>query len=155
MVEIQEQLFRVPQERSTSDDYLTPPQVFQALGLTFDLDVAAPPGGVEWVPAVRYLTKAEDGLSCPWEGRVWMNPPYSEVTRWASRFMEHAHGIALVPQAKSAWHNRLWAAAEAVAVPFQYFDFVGGSIPYPVWFAAFGEECVAALHRVGIVRFRI
>jgi hypothetical protein len=154
MVEIQDQLFPVPQERSTSDDYLTPPQIFEALALEFDLDVASPPGGVQWVPAKRFLTKAEDGLSQPWEGRVWMNPPYTQVTAWAGRFTAHAHGIALLPHGKSAWHNRLWADAEAVAVPFKYFDFVGGSIPYPVWFAAYGPECVEALGRVGIVRFR-
>lgn len=154
MMPIQGQLIEAPQELLTKDDYYTPREVFDALRLTFDLDVCAPPGGVPWLPAARYFTKADDGLSQPWEGRVWMNPPYSEATAWVERFIRHANGIALVPQAKSAWHNRLWAAADGVAVPFQYFDFVGGSIMLPVWFAAFGDECVDALHRVGVVRLR-
>jgi hypothetical protein len=86
--------------------YYTPPQIFEALAVRFDLDVCAPPG------------------------------------------------IALVGHAKSAWHPELWAKADAVAMPFAYFDFVGGSVFMPVWFAAFGEECAEALHRVGVVRVR-
>src|SRR5690606_35780948 len=52
-----------------SDDYYTPAWLFDALGLTFDLDVASPPGGVEWVPAARFYTVEDDGLSQPWTGR--------------------------------------------------------------------------------------
>ena len=146
--------FAVPQELLTKDDYYTPKHVFDALGLTFDLDVCAPPGGVPWIPAARYYTKAEDGLSMPWEGRVWMNPPYSEATHWVRRFIEHGNGVALVGHSKSAWHQELWAAADACAFPFERMYFVGGEVFMPVWFAAFGAECVEALRRVGIVRVR-
>lgn len=151
---VQQLLISHGQEQLTKDDYYTPPQVFEALRLTFDLDVCAPPGGVPWLPAARFYTKADDGLSKPWEGRVWMNPPYSQATAWVRRFIDHGHGVALVSHAKSAWHPELWAKADACAMPFAYFDFVGGSIFMPVWFAAFGEECVEALHRVGVVRVR-
>lgn len=147
-------LFGAPQERLTKDDYYTPKAVFEALGLHFDLDVCAPPGGVPWIPATRYLTVEDDGLSQPWEGRVWMNPPYSQATDWVTRFIAHRHGVALVGHAKSNWHPRLWEAADAVAFPFSYFDFVGGSIFMPVWFAAFGRECAEALRNVGVVRVR-
>ena len=147
-------LISAQQEQVTKDDYYTPKFVFDALGIEFDLDVCAPPGGVPWIPAKRYFTKADDGLNQPWEGRVWMNPPYSQVTPWAQRFIAHANGIALVSHAKSAWHPTLWDAADAVAFPFRYFDFVGGSVSLPVWFVAFGDECVEALHRVGIVRLK-
>jgi len=147
-------LISVGQGQLTKDDYYTPPQIFDALGLRFDLDVCAPPGGVPWVPADRFFTMEDDGLSQPWSGRVWMNPPYSAATVWVRRFIEHRHGIALVGHAKSAWHPLLWAEADAVAFPFRYFDFVGGSVSLPVWFAAFGDECAEALSRVGAVRLR-
>jgi DNA N-6-adenine-methyltransferase (Dam) len=144
-IPLRQTLFPAPQEQMTKDDYYTPKAVFDDLGLQFDLDVCAPPGGVPWIPAHRFLTVEDDGLAQPWEGRVWMNPPYSQATAWVHRFIEHHHGIALVGHAKSAWHPVLWAQADAVAFPFSYFDFVGGSIMLPVWFAAFGEECAKAL----------
>lgn len=149
-------LFPTPQEQLTRDDYYTPAWVFERMGLTFDLDVCAPPGGVPWVPAARYLTQADDGLVAPWEGRVWMNPPYSQATPWVHRFMAHRHGVCLMNHAKSAWHPRLWAACDGAVMPYEYFDFVGGpnggSMFGPVWFAAFGDECVDAISRLGVVR---
>lgn len=149
----QERLFAAGQEQKTSDDYYTPAWVFERMGLTFDLDVASPPDGIPWIPTARYLTMEDDGLSTPWEGRVWMNPPYSNTTAWARKFIAHRHGVCLVPHAKAKWHTELWAAADAVAVPGEgYFDFVGGGIFLPVFFAAFGDECVEAISRLGVVR---
>lgn len=145
-------LFGAPQERATKDDYYTPAWVFERMGIRFAVDVAAPPGGVPWIPADRFYTKADDGLAQPWEGRVWMNPPYSAATAWVRRFIEHRHGVCLVGHAKSAWHPALWEAADGAVVPTAYFDFVGGSIFMPVWFAAFGDECVDAIGRLGVVR---
>ena len=37
--------------------------------------------------ADRNVTKDEDGLSMDWYGKVWMNPPYSDVSSW----MEYAN----------------------------------------------------------------
>jgi hypothetical protein len=144
------QLFRVEQTEKTSDDYLTPRWVFDALGLEFDLDVAAPPWETH-VPATRKFTKADDGLTQPWEGRVWMNPPYSNATPWVRKFIEHAHGICLVPHAKSGWHRELWDAADGIC-DREAFAFDGGWPFLPVFFAAFGDECVAALEGLGRVR---
>jgi hypothetical protein len=151
---VQLSLIASGQEMLTKDDYYTPKEVFDRLALRFDLDVCAPPGGVPWIPADKFYTLEDDGLSKQWEGRVWMNPPYSKATEWVRRFIAHRHGIALVGHAKSAWHPELWATADACAMPFRYFDFIGGSIFMPVWFAAFGEECVEAISRVGVVRYR-
>lgn len=146
------QLFPTPQEILTSDDYYTPTWVFDTLGITFDLDVAAPPGGVPWIPADRYYTQEDDGLEQPWVGRVWMNPPYSNPTPWVDRFIIHRDGIALIPMAKSAWFFRLWGEADAFAVHGRTVAFVGGQIFMPVCFAAFGDECVEAISRLGVVR---
>jgi hypothetical protein len=149
-------LFGVEQTQTTTDDYYTPEWVFVQMGLTFDLDVCSPPTGIPWIPATRFYTMADDGLSAPWEGRVWMNPPSSEATPWVLRFMEHRNGVCLVPWAKSAWTIKLWNAADAVTVPDAWFNFVGGpsggSISLPTFFAAFGDECVEAISRLGVVR---
>lgn len=152
----QQQLFAVEQQQETSDDYYTPAWVFETMGLTFDLDVAAPPGGIAWIPARRFFTMADDGLAQPWEGRVWMNPPYSKPTPWVRKFIAHGDGVCLVPHAKSAWHLELFAAADGICAPVgRYFDFVGGSIFMPVFFAAFGAECVEAIAKLGVVRTRM
>ena len=51
----QDRLFAVQQEQLTSDDYYTPAWVFERMGIEFDLDVAAPPGGIPWIPAKRFI----------------------------------------------------------------------------------------------------
>ena len=149
----QQALFGSPQTVTTSDDYYTPPWVFERLGLTFDLDVAAPPGGVDWVPASRFYTIEDDGLSRPWHGRVWMNPPYSQATPWVQRFIDHGHGVALLPFAKSTWLWDLWGVADGITpLPRRNQSFVGGDVMLPVFLAAFGVDCVEAIARIGSVR---
>ena len=149
-------LFAVQQEQLTSDDYYTPAWVFERMGIEFDLDVCAPPGGIPWIPAKRYYTQEDDGLVQPWEGRVWMNPPYSGTSPWARRFVEHANGVCLVPHSRSAWWGELWASAPAIADAgmFRFYK-PGGTyenVFMPVVFAAFGDECVEAIGRLGVVR---
>jgi hypothetical protein len=65
--------------KGQSDEHYTPKHLFERLNVTFDLDVASPPGGSN-VPASTYFTKLEDGLARQWFGNVWMNPPYSNPT---------------------------------------------------------------------------
>jgi DNA N-6-adenine-methyltransferase (Dam) len=153
-------LFPVGVDGLTTDDYYTPRTVFDALGLSFDVDVAAPTGGVPWIPADRFYDAEADGLAQPWFGRVWMNPPYSNVGPWWRRFAAHRHGVALLPVAKSVWLNDVWADADAVALGRQGGEmlFVRPDNPkplriwFPVLFAAFGDECCAAIARLGPVR---
>lgn len=151
----QQQLIPVEQQQSTSDDYYTPRWVFEALGLEFEIDVCAPPGGISWIPAKRYFTKADDGLAQPWSGRVWMNPPFSKPAPWVRRFIAHGNGVCLVPFAKSAWFFDLWAATDAVCAPgVNLSKFVGGPIFMPCALFAFGDECAAAIGNLGVVMRR-
>src|SRR5271165_3839549 len=82
---------------ATTDDCYTPYWLFKAAGLVFDLDVAAPVNpAMRTCPARAYLTPVEDGLTTPWHGLVWMNPPYSKATRWVDRWATHPTGLALL-----------------------------------------------------------
>ena len=162
MTMLEPRLFAMPQHGTTSDDYYTPAWVFERMGIEFDIDVCAPPGGVPWVPAKRSFDQADDGLSQPWDGRVWMNPPYSNTAPWAERFIAHGNGVALVQHCRSRWHVKLWASAHGMADPafstpsgslFQFIkDGKSTSVYMPVVIAAFGEECVEAISRLGPVR---
>ena len=43
------------------------------------------------------ITPPTDGLGEPWEGRVWLHPPYGpETWMWLARLAEHKSGIALI-----------------------------------------------------------
>jgi hypothetical protein len=149
-------LFPVTQEQFTSDDYYTPRWVFEYMDIRFDLDVCAPPGGIPWIPADHYYTQADDGLLAPWHGRVWMNPPFSRPKPWAERFREHRHGVAIFPHSMGQWVTRLWAEADGwivVPPPITFIkEGVTGPIPIPVSMAAYGDECVEAISRIGVVR---
>jgi phage N-6-adenine-methyltransferase len=99
-----------------SDDWYTPKYIFDALEATFALDVAAPEEGPKHVPCDRWYWK--DGLTLPWEGFVWMNPPYggrNGLVPWLDKFADHGNGIALVPDRTSApWWQDLADWAEEV-----------------------------------------
>lgn len=159
-VATQQPLFGAQQAERTSDDYYTPAWVFERMGITFDLDVCSPPEGVPWIPAQRHFTMEDDGLSQPWAGRVWMNPPYSAATPWVERFLDHGNGVALLPTAKSLWLDQIWASRAAVVINEgageMHFKRPGEKKPvriwFPVLFAALGDECMDAVARLGPAR---
>ena len=66
------------------DDRWTPPEIFDPLHAEYDftLDVAA---SVENAKCAAYYTLEQDGLSQPWTGRVWCNPPYSNIGAWVEK----------------------------------------------------------------------
>jgi hypothetical protein len=85
--------------RMLKDEWLTPPAIIAALGgpSSFDLDPCAPISR-PWDTARQHFTVVDDGLSKPWHGRIWFNPPYGGpriVGPWMRRMAEHGIGTAL------------------------------------------------------------
>lgn len=80
-----------------NDEWYTPPWMFEALGVEFDLDPCSPGAPPSFVRAKRHLTKADNGLAAEWSGRVWLNPPFSYKRAWYERLVAHGNGIALMP----------------------------------------------------------
>jgi hypothetical protein len=77
------------------DEWLTPPHILYALG-SFDLDPCAPVNR-PWPTADEHYTILDNGLSKPWHGRVWCNPPYGiEAEKWLARLADHGRGTALI-----------------------------------------------------------
>lgn len=82
-------------DRDATPEWYTPPEYIglarQVLG-TIDLDPASNATAQAWIQAGHFYTKEDDGLSQPWFGRVWCNPPYGspEVRLMARSFLEKA-----------------------------------------------------------------
>lgn len=99
-----------------SDEWYTPPSVFEAMAYWFDLDVSPARLADGHVWASRKLEG--DGLTQPWAGTVWMNPPFggrNGLSPWLERFFAHGNGVALTPDRTSApWFQSSWAKADAV-----------------------------------------
>ena len=106
-----------------SDEYYTPPEIFDALGCGFDLDPAQPETGREYlsVPPRRYFPQSDDGLAQPWHGLVWLNPPFggrNGVVPWLEKFVQHGNGIALVNSlTSSGWFHRFAPQMGALLFP--------------------------------------
>jgi len=147
-------LFRVPK----NDDCYTPPWVFKALGLKFDLDVA---GAVksDHVPAEYRYTIEDDSLSRQWFGRVWMNPPFSKILPWVDKFIQHHNGVALLPTSTGVWMEKLWMLPSARWVILEPVNFIlpngreqKGSLPNRCYLIALGDSNAIALRNFGLVR---
>lgn len=81
--------------------WLTPPHVQPALGgwSSFHLDPCAAPAPRPWPTAQVMNAEADgDGLAMQWDGRVWLNPPYtsSEIGAWLEKMADHGKGTALI-----------------------------------------------------------
>lgn len=73
--------------------WLTPRHIIEALG-HFDTDPCCPPN-MPWRTADTMLTKAEDGATAPWHGRVWLNPPYGrDALPFLSRMAAYQGGVS-------------------------------------------------------------
>ncbi len=101
-----------------TQEWLTPRWIFEALDMEFDLDPCSPASGpVPWIPATRHYTRADDGLSKRWEGRVWLNPPYGRNLTGAflRKLASHRDGVALVfARTETKWAQAAMRAADAV-----------------------------------------
>jgi hypothetical protein len=146
-----ETLFPMPVQETDTDERFTPQWIFDALGETFDLDPASPVGLETFVPAANRYTREDDGLTKEWSGFVWCNPPFSNSTAWADKFIANGSGIWLGPVANSAWFQRFLQAADIVWLmrdfPFVHPTHSGKRSSMPLAMFGFGSRATTALHR--------
>ncbi len=136
---------------SATPEHYTPRLILDAaidcMG-AIDLDPCAESHDSPNVLAAMHYTKEDDGLSQPWVGRVYMNPPYgNEIAAWVTKLcQEHEHGgmteaIALVPaRTDTAWFRRL--RDYPVCFVAGRLTFIGNDAPAPFPSAVFylGED---------------
>ena len=131
----------------TTDVWLTPPWIIEAFG-PFDLDpCAANPRPFNC--AAKNYTEQDNSLILPWEGLVFMNPPYGRETGvWMDKMAEHNNGIALVfARTATKWWHRTVSKATGILFPNKLIKFLyaDGSMPKfaapsPSCFISFGLE---------------
>lgn len=93
---------------SNKDLWETPQEFFNKLDAEFhfDLDVCAIPSNAK---CQRYYTPEDDGLSQPWEGRVWCNPPYGrQISKWVQKAAQSAAEGAIVVMLLPARTDTKW-----------------------------------------------
>jgi len=140
-------------QHNESQEWYTPKSVFDALGLEFDLDAASPGADiVPWIPAKKHLTIKENGLKTPWEGRVWLNPPYGQETpKWIKKFAAYSDGVMLVfSRTDTRWFHSHAIRCDALCfvkgrLGFTRNDGKSGKAGSGSLLLAQGCECVQAL----------
>lgn len=141
-----------------TDEWLTPPYIIKSLG-QFDLDPCSPINR-PWDTASKHYTISDGGLLLPWDGRVWLNPPYGkEMALWLQKMAEHDNGVALTfaRTDTAAFHQHVFSSAMSMLFiegRLTFFTvrgtpgaFNGGA---PSVLIAYGESNVDALAESGI-----
>jgi phage N-6-adenine-methyltransferase len=124
---------------SASPEWPTPRWLVDQLAAEFgpfDLDPSATADNAK---APVFYTMADDGLSQPWAGRVWLNPPYGRtIGQWmrkARTATTQGHAdivVCLVPaRVDSRWWRDAAAAASLVRIWPGRIAFADGTQPAP------------------------
>ncbi len=103
--------------KNESKEWYTPVEIFNALGIEFNLDPCSPGAKIcSWIPAKVHYTINDNGLMLVWRGNVWLNPPYgSDTPIWLHKLDWHGEGIALVfARTDVNWFHRYIPNADAI-----------------------------------------
>jgi len=144
---------------SLKDEWYTPAWITDPLG-HFDLDPAAPIAPHRQI-ADREYTKADDGLSLRWEGRVWLNPPFSHpaLKSFVGKMAEHGDGIMLLlcRGFDTGWfQDDVLGKADALLLMRGRVRFIrpdgkaGKSAPLGTLLAAYGKDNARVLQECGL-----
>jgi len=141
----------------TSDtaEWETPQDFFDELDQEFSFDFD-PCATIENAKCAQFYTKENDGLSLPWYGTVFMNPPYGrEIGKWVARAADEgkkgATVVCLLPaRTDTRWyHEHIWDAKnhrprEGVQVRLirgrLKFGGASNSAPFPSMVVIFGHK---------------
>jgi len=157
---------------SGNNEWYTPPEFTAAAHRVMggiDLDPASSEVANRTVNATAYFTADDDGLTRPWAGRVFLNPPYSGdlVGRFAAKALDELHGdvteaIILVNNAtETAWFQTLAERAQSICFPkgrIRYLDATGQPKQSPLQGQAFfyfgpnSDEFGAVFSEFGVIK---
>lgn len=144
-----------------TNDWITPRWVIEAFdtlagdkGMFFDLDPCISTSQ-PWLTARDAYSIEQDGLTHPWFGVVYCNPPYgNNVGEWAKRMAEHGEGIMLIfaRLETATWQEIIFPTADGFLFPARRIAFAhpDGTTPKssagaPSAFVAWGKTANNAL----------
>jgi DNA N-6-adenine-methyltransferase (Dam) len=142
-----------------TDTWLTPKWLMDQLG-EFDLDPCAAPSPRPWSTARDHFEyPMQDGLLLPWNGRVFMNPPFSNTVPWIEKHATHGLGISVFTASveSKVWRRFVWPKAKAIVLLHGRTRFcnIDGSTTTgrprrPVTLVAWSNDDAAVLERSSI-----
>jgi len=151
---------------STSMNWQTPTEILEALygafGI-FDVDPCSPTANRASAPvkARVHYTAADDGLSIPWHGTVFINPPYGRgLAAWVAKAKAEVRGgnartvVALIPARTDThyWHEHVAGDATVFFVRGRLtFGGADAAAPFPSALVIWG----AAAHQVAAMEQRL
>lgn len=145
-------------KENTTDVWLTPPSMISSLGL-FDLDPCCP-ANLPWKTAENFysLENNQNGLELSWNGRIWLNPPYSNWVPFLEKLKNHNNGIALIfaRTETKGFFDHVWNDADSILFLKRRVKFVkadlsgGGASTAPSVLIAYGKSNTEALKQSGL-----
>lgn len=106
---------KVSNDPTKTNRWLTPKWIVESLG-DFDLDPCGAPNHI-LAKTTYQIDEGQDGLILPWNGRVWLNPPYGkEAPPFLKRMAQHKNGIAFIfaRTETKAFFDYVWDSADAI-----------------------------------------
>lgn len=97
---------------SATDEWPTPRDLFDELSAVYGGFTLDPCTTKENAKCTRFFTREDDGLSQPWSGKVFMNPPYGRhIGLWVRKAWEESQKgtlvVCLLPASVDTrwWHD--------------------------------------------------
>lgn len=163
------------QHNSGDNEWYTPPEIIaaarEAMG-GIDLDPASCDAANRTVQSGVFYTKADDGLTQAWRGRVWLNPPYAKgligpfaeavTAKYLNKEIDQA--CVLVNNAtETAWFQGMARSASLVCLVQGRLKYMKdeGATGAPLqgqavlYFGARQEEFIRAFRNIGVIYARI
>jgi hypothetical protein len=148
-----------------NQDWITPYPLIDGLGgaESFDLDPCSAQV-MPWPTAKNHFTVKDDGLSQPWNGAVFLSPPWGSISlAWINKSIEHGDVTALLPSRTDTklFHDLVFPNAHAVFFlrgRINFHDTKGrsyGSSTSPSVLVAFNTESAERLEKCRLDGFYI
>lgn len=119
----------------SGDDYGTPLDFYVELNLRFDFTLDPCTTADNPLATPKFYTEKDNGLFKPWNGRAFVNWPYSKSPLWARKCYEESLkgclvvGLCRYDVSTRWWQNWIAGKALVIGVPFR-IHFVGADGAY-------------------------